>query len=160
MQWVALAVVCLALIVLAYYSPKIGFSLLGAIAAIIGTLYFLNLDESETTSFPVERELVQLGEVHVQTSYGDSWDYLGRVTNMSDKTITDVQFEITLRDCPSGTTSVSDECPVIGEQVDFVALNVPPRQSRDFRDNINFKNAVQKGELFWNFELIGVRVTD
>lgn len=160
MQWVALAIVCTALVVVSYYSPKVGFSLLGAIGAIVGTLYFLNLDESSNPDFPVERESVQLDDVNTQESYGESWDYSGRVSNSSEKVITDVLIKITLRDCPAGTETVSDECPIIGEQVDFVALNVPPRQARDFRDNISFKNAVQKGILFWDFELVGVRVTD
>ena len=160
MQWIALAVVCTALIVVSYYSPKIGFSLLGALAAIIGTLYFLNLDESEKTSFPIDRESVQLSDTDAEESYGGSWDYSGRLANSSGKVITDARIRITLRDCPAGTEAVSDECPVIGEEVDFVAINVPPRQARDFRNNITFKNAVQKGVLFWNFELIGVRVTD
>jgi len=160
MQWVALAVVCTALIVVSYYSPKIGFSLLGAIGAIVGTLYFLNLDESETSNFPIERESVQLDDVNAQESYGESWDYSGRVSNSSGKVITDVLIKITLRDCPDGSGTVNDECPIIGEQVDFVAINVPPRQARDFQDNISFKNAVQKGTLFWDFELVGVRVTD
>lgn len=160
MQWVALAIVCTALIVVSYYSPKIGFSLLGAIGAIVGTLYFLNLDESETSNFPIERESVQLDDVNAQESYGESWDYSGRVSNSSGKVITDVLIKITLRDCPSGSGTVNDECPIIGEQVDFVAINVPPRQARDFQDNISFKNAVQKGVLNWDFELVGVRVTD
>ena len=160
MQWVALAVVCTALIFVSYYSPKVGFSLLGGIAAILGTLYFLNLDESALSDFPIDRDSVELSEVSAQVSYGESWDYSGRISNSSNKVITDARIKITLRDCPAGTETVSDECPVIGEKTDFVAINVPPRQARDFLDNISFKNAVQKGVLFWDFELIGVRVTD
>ncbi|MDE0309747.1 MAG: hypothetical protein OXI60_07965 [Acidiferrobacterales bacterium] len=160
MHWIALAIVCTALVVVSYYSPKVGFSLLGAVGALVATLYFLNLDESSTAGFPIERELVQLDDVKAEESYGESWDYSGRVSNSSSKVITDVLVKITLRDCPSGTETVTDECPVIGEQVDFVALNVPPRQARDFQDNISFRNAVQKGILFWDFELVGVRVTD
>ncbi|MCE2397408.1 hypothetical protein J4G02_23175 [Candidatus Poribacteria bacterium] len=117
-------------------------------------------DESETSNFPIERESVQLDDVNAQESYGESWDYSGRVSNSSGKVITDVLIKITLRDCPDGSGTVNDECPIIGEQVDFVAINVPPRQARDFQDNISFKNAVQKGTLFWDFELVGVRVTD
>ena len=160
MQWLALVVVCTALIALSYYSPKIGFSLLGALAAILITLYYLNLDESEIAEFPVPRESVVLSETHATESYGDSWNYSGRISNSSDKSVTDVQIKIILHDCPEGTQQITDACVVIGEDVDFVAINVPPRQARDFRDNISFRNADPKGIQLWSFELVSLRVTE
>ena len=52
--------VCIALIFVSYYSTKIGFGLLGAL---LTALYFLNLDDPESTRFPVPRDSVELGNV-------------------------------------------------------------------------------------------------
>lgn len=160
MQWVALGIICVALIFVSYYSPKVGFSLLGGLAVIITALYFLNLEESESKKFPVPRESVELGEINAEKSYGDSWDYTGRISNSSNQTITDVQIRIRLHDCPADASEISDDCDVIGDQVDFVPLTIPARQARDFRDNISFRNAQPKGQPLWRFELEGLRVTD
>lgn len=160
MPYIALAIVCIALIFVSYHSPKIGFGLFGALAVILTALYFLNLDESESKKFPVPRESVELSGVQADASYGDSWDYTGRISNSSGKTITDAQVRILLYDCPEDAESISDSCVVIGDQVDYVPINIPPRQARDFQDNISFRNAAPQGKLFWEFELVGLRVSD
>jgi len=160
MHWVALGVVCIALIFVSYYSPKVGFGLLGALAVILTSLYFLNLDESESQKFPVARESVELSEIQAEKSYGESWDYAGRVTNSSDKAITDVQIRVVLYDCPSGASARTDACVIICYQIDYVPINISPRQARDFTDNISFRHAEPKGSPFWAFELAGLRVAD
>ena len=160
MHWVALGIVCVALIFVSYHSPKIGFGLLGALAVILTSLYFLNLEESDSQKFPVPSDSIELSSVEVSASYGDSWDYTGRVTNSSSKTITDVQIRVVLYDCPTTVNELSDDCVPIGDQVDYVPINVPARQARDFSDNISFRNAVPKGNPFWDFEIAGLRVTD
>ena len=160
MHYVALAVVCAALIFLSYHSPKVGFSLLGALAVVLTALYFLNLEESEISKFPVPKESVALSTNEPTVSYGDSWDYSGRVSNSSDKNITDIQIRITLYDCPTNSGEISTDCVTIGDDVDYVAINIPARQARDFKNNISFRNAQAKGKALWSFELVGIRVTD
>ncbi len=160
MHWVALGVICVALIFVSYHSPKIGFSLLGALAVIFTALYFLNLEDSQSKRFPVPREAIELEGLTANPSYGDSWDYAGRISNTSDKSITDVQIRILLYDCPTTTDKPTADCDLIGDQIDYVSINVPARQSRDFRDNITFRHAVPKGIPFWNFELAGLEVSE
>ena len=160
MHWIALAVVCAALIFVSYHSPKIGFGLLTALGLLIVTLYFLNPDESEDGQFPIPRESVTLTDMRAVESYGEAWNYTGRVSNASDVSLTDLLIKIKLHDCPKNTTESSPECVIIGEDVDFVGLNVPPRQARDIDDTISFRNAVPKGDAKWEFELVGVRVSE
>ena len=160
MQYIALVILCIALIFVSYYSPKIGFGLLGALAVILTALYFLNLDDSESTRFPVPRDSIELGNVRATKSYGDSWDYTGRISNSSSKNVTDVQVKILLYDCPADSESISEDCVVIGDQIDYVPINIPARQARDFQDNISFRNASPQGKLFWDFELVGLRISD
>jgi len=45
MHWVALGVVCISFIFVSYYSPKVGFGLLGALSVTLTSLHFLNLDD-------------------------------------------------------------------------------------------------------------------
>ncbi len=160
MHWVALAIVCVALIFVSYHSPKVGFGLLGALAVVLTALYFLNFEESESERFPIPRESVVISEISATPSYGDSWDYAGRISNSSEKAITDVQIRILLFDCPESAKERTDDCITIGDQVDYVPINIPGRQARDFSNNASFRNSVPNGKPFWEFELVGVRVTD
>ena len=160
MHWIALGIVCIALIFVSYHSPKVGFGLLGALAVLLTALYFINLEDSESKKFPVPRESIQLDNIVAQPSYGDSWDYSGRITNSSTKNVTDVQIRVQLYDCPADAESRTDDCVVIGDQIDYVPINIPTRQARDFSDNVSLTNAVPKGKPFWSFELDGLRVTD
>ena len=161
MHWVITsAIVCVALITLSYYSPKIAFSLLGGLGVLLIALYYLNLDESESERFPISRSDILLTNTSTSKSYADSWDYSGRLANNSDKNVTDVEIRIKLLDCPKTAQYTSGDCIVIGDGVDFVAINIPTRQARDFRDNISFRNAKPNGKPMWEFELVGVRVSD
>ena len=160
MHWIAIGVVCVALIFVSYYSPKIGFGLLAALAVLLTSLYFLNLEDSESKKFPIPKETIVLEVTQTEKSYGDSWEFAGRVSNTSDKNVTDVQVRVLLYDCPAESVERTDACVVIGDKVEFVPINIPTRQARDFTDNVSFRNAVAKGKLFWEFELAGIRVTD
>ncbi len=160
MHLIALALVCVALVVLTYYSPKIGFSLLSGLGALLLALYFLNLEESEIQKFPIPRDQLTLSDMVSEFSYADNWKFSGRITNSSEKTLTDIEINIVLYDCPDGQSEISDACVVIGDIVEFVAVTVPPRQARDFTDNVDVENAVPKGMLLWDYELSGVRVSD
>lgn len=160
MPWIGLAVVCLGLIIVSFYNQKVGFSLLGVIAVIVVGLYFYESNEVSNSSFPVAPENLELTSMSTEISYGDSWDYSGRISNSSNKTVTDLQIRVQLYDCPVQSTSITDDCVVIGEDIDYVSVNVPPRQARDFTDNVSFKNAKPQGKDFWEFELTGVEVSE
>ena len=160
MPWIALAVVCTALVFITYYSPKIGFSLLAAIGILLSLLYLINDEQSDNAEFAVSRDSVTLTETDATNSYGDSWDYSGRITNSSEESVTDVQIRIQIHDCPQDATKITEDCVIIGDDVDFVTVNVPSRQARDFRDTVSFRNAIPKGTALWKFELVGVRISD
>lgn len=155
-----LVLVCAALITITYFSPKIGFGLLGGIVVLVAVLYFANFEDASNPGFEVPPELVKLEDVSARPSYGDSWDYSGRVTNDSNEPIYDIQISLKMYDCQSDSPSSLDECTLIGDQIDFVTLKIPPRQARDFTDNISFRDARPQGSVNWSFELVGVRVVD
>ena len=159
-QILGLVLLCAALIVVTYYSPKIGFGLLGGLAVLVVVLYYVNTDDASNPGFEVPPELVKLENATASKSYGDSWDYKGRITNDSDKPLYDIQVEVSMHDCEEEAQANIDECLLIGQLVDYVSVKVPPRQARDFKDNIAFKDAVPKGFVHWEFKLVGVRVTD
>ena len=160
MHWIALGVVCVALVFVSYHSPKIGFGLLASIGVLLAALYFLNPEDSQDANFPIAKESVVLSDMKITASYAGSWTYSGRISNLSEVSITDMRVKIQLYDCPDGATEVSDECVKIGEEVDFVAINVPPRQARDIEDTISLRNAVPKATALWEFELVGLRVAE
>lgn len=160
MHLIALALVCVALVVLTYYSPKVGFSLLSGLGALLLALYYLNLEESEVQEFPIPRDQLVLSDMVSEFSYADNWKYSGRISNSSEKTLTDIEIKIVLYDCPDSHSEISDACVIIGDLVEFVAVTVPPRQARDFTDNVDVDNAIPKGMLLWDYELVGARVSD
>ena len=106
------------------------------------------------------RDSIELGNVQAIKPYGDSWGYSGRISNSSSKDVTDVQVKILLYDCPADSESISEDCVVIGYQIDYVPINMPSRQAMDFQDNVSFRNAAPQGRLFWDFELVGLRISD
>lgn len=160
MHLIALAIVCVALVVLTYYSPKVGFSLLSGLGALLLALYYFNLEESEVPAFQIPRDQLVLSNMVSEFSYADNWKYSGRISNSSEKTLTDIEIKIVLHDCPEGQSEISDACVIIGELVEFVGITVPPRQARDFIDNVDVENAIPKGTLIWDYELVGARVSD
>ncbi len=159
MPWIALALVCVALVVLTYYSPKIGFASLSGLGVLLIALYFLNLDESENVELPVPRDQLVLSDMNSELSYADNWRYSGRISNSSQKTLTDIEIKIVLYDCPDVHTE-TDNCLIIGDVVEFVPVTVPPYQARDFVDNADFRNANPKGTRVWEYELVNARFTD
>ena len=78
------------------------------------------------------RDSIEFGNVQATKSYGDSWDYSGRISNSSGKNVTDVQVKILLYDCPSDSESISEDCVMIGDQIDYVPIKIPSRQARYF----------------------------
>ena len=160
MQWIALAAACVALIVLTYYSPKIGFAMLSFLAALLIGLYYFNLDKSEIREYQVSQDQVQLSNLNTELSYADNWIYSGRITNSSSQTLTDVELKVKLYDCPATQSEITDSCIVIGEVDEFLTLTVPPRQARDFSDNVYFKNAMPQGKLMWDYEITGTRASE
>ena len=157
MHYVALIIVCVALIAISFYSRKIAFGLLAVIAIGLTILYYLG-DDGMEGDFEVAADLIVLEDMSAKLSYGDNWNYTGRATNNSEKSVTDLKIRITLRDCEAGKTSL-DDCVVIGDQADLLSINIPPRQARDFSDAVSFEHATPRGELNWTFDLIGVSVS-
>ncbi len=157
-HWILLGVLCIALIALSYYSPKLGFGLLGTLALLLGALYYLDPWGDQANHFDIDPDLVALQKTSMTGAYGDSWNYKGRVTNNSSSALTDIQIKITMRDCATEDAN-PDECVIIGEEVDFVPIVVPPRQARDFINNVSFKHANPKGFVRWSFEVAGIRIS-
>lgn len=158
-HWIALGILCIALVAVSYYSPKIGFSVLAVIALSLTALYYFDSGQEEKPEFEVDPSQIVLSNTRATGAYGDSWNYSGRVANNSSRTVTDVRIKITMSDCES-ESAAPENCVVIGEQVDFVPINIPPRQARDFTNNVSFSNAHPDGAVRWEFELAGVRTSE
>ena len=159
MHIAALAILCVALIVISFFSRKIGFGLLAFFAILLSVLYYVGDEDALEGDLEVEAELIVLENLSAQFAREDEWDYSGRATNNSDKSITDLKIRITLRDCEAGQTP-PDDCVVIGDRADLLSTNIPPRQARDFSEKVTFDNATPRGELNWTFELVGVKVSN
>ena len=159
MHYIALVIVCVALIAISFYSRKIAFAALAVIAIGLTILYYIGDDDVLEGDFEVAADLIVLEDLSAELSYGDNWNYTGRATNNSDKSVTDLKVRITLRDCEAGQTP-PDDCVIIGDQADLLSINIPPRQARDFSDAVSFEHATPRGELNWTFELVGVSVSN
>ncbi len=158
-HWIALGILCLGLIALSFHSPRLGYGLLSAIAISLAALYYFDPWDDEQGQFDIDRSLIVLDSVDATGAYGDGWNYAGRVINNSASAVTDVQIRVTLHDCESEAAPPED-CVIIGQEVDFVPINIPARQARDFDDHISFTHASLKGYAQWEFEIFGARVAN
>jgi len=85
----------------------------------------------------------------------------GRVINSSaDYTLTQVNFDVKLYDCPSEAAPLSD-CFTIGEDEGYARLSTPPGQLRSFTATLLFVNMPDiEGVLRWEYAVNALRALE
>ena len=149
MQWVLLGVIIVALLYLARYSPKIAYSILGAlvigaIAIVISTSELGKNNRSKILADDIEIE----NPVMVQ-SYGGSYRFNARlINNNADMSAKELAISITMLDCEDEAS-----CSVIGQREERVILQIPPGQARDLSRTVSFDNASSTKNLKWEHKV-------
>jgi hypothetical protein len=100
---------------------------------------------------------IAMSEMRLSTSYGGS--VTGRIANRSRDTLDNVEFKVTVYDCPTEVASIS-ACTVVASPTVSAYETVPPGESRDFHKYVGLPSALQiRGTMRWTSDLLKVRAT-
>lgn len=155
MQFIALIVIVICLIAIAYRDLKTGLISLAGILLAASLFYYFSPDDS-----PRGKTLSLLGEVEIsQTSisrgYADGFVLELRILNNNrERVLQHFTVQSTLSDCNADQS----QCLIIGEEKNVVKLRIPPGQARDTVINLRTRqlNPIQ-GFAVWKHEIIGVK---
>jgi len=151
MAWIVGIVIIILLVVSAGFRKFAGVLIL--VCAIGGFLFWQYQENEEKQSknrIPTSELLFE--GVSLKSSYS-SYDFVGRITNNSNKyTLKGVQLKLTFRDCAKDNQS---NCVIIGEEEEYIYINIPPKQARDFKENVYLNSDIDvKGKMIWNYTII------
>jgi hypothetical protein len=99
----------------------------------------------------VERRLLSRRGQAPESDLGAERIFTGRVRNKSTRyELSAIQVELTVKDC------VEDDCEIIGQDTSAITLDIPPGQSRDFRETFSFKPTLGKprGRFVWSHRVV------
>jgi hypothetical protein len=156
MAWlVAAGIVVVFLLFLAgYRKSALGLFVAAVIAGFLVYQYGQRMEQEKRTRIKPS-ELV-LEKVVLEPTFRSSYDLTGTISNKSESYQLDgISFRVTLRDC-LGKDKAS--CTVIGEAETYVALTIPPQQTRSFTGSLYFGTGPirVKGRLDWDYEIISI----
>ncbi len=155
MQFVALIVIIISLIAIAYRDLRMALLSLAGIALAAVVFYFLSADDLGLPGGEPFKASVSLHEPQISHGYDDGFVLNVRVENdHHSQTLQNLVIRSTLSDCNTDGTS----CLVIGEENSVVKLRIPPGQARDAQVNLRIKqlNPI-RGEAVWQHSVEGVR---
>jgi len=96
---------------------------------------------------------LSFGNVTLQNTPRDiGFDLMGKITNHSRETLRDLEFEVTLEDCPVGP----GQCQVVKQQSEKPLVEIPPNQTRTFTAHLDFPNLPQnkQDQQFFSWRII------
>lgn len=155
MQFIALAVIIISLIAIAYRDLRMALLSLAGIVLAAVVFYFLSADD---LGLPGDNALlisVSLQEPQISSGYADGFVLNVRIeNNHGSQTLQNMVIRSRLSDCRADGSN----CLVIGEENSVVKLRVPPGQARDAQINLRIKqlNPIL-GEAVWQHSVEGVR---
>lgn len=150
MKWLAVIVILILLAVSAGFRKFAG--ILIFVSAIGGILIwqYQNYDEKQSRKLILPSELT-FEEVSLEPS-GGSYDFIGRIINHSHKyTLRGVQLQLTISDCAKND---NNNCIIISEVDEYIYINIPPKQARDFKKNFSLYSDINiKGNLALDYTI-------
>jgi len=155
MQFVALLVIIISLVAIAYRDLKMGLLSLAGVALAALAFYLFSGDELKGIAGDKLTEQVQLVDMRISRGYADGFVLNVRIENNHDSlTLQNLVIRSTLSDCNDDAT----KCLVIGEEDSVVKLRIPPGQARDAVVNLRIKqlNPI-RGVAVWKHVVVGVR---
>ena len=153
MQWILLAVLIAALLVLSRYFPKVAFSILGVLVAGAIAIVLTTTDMGEVRRSGVPPDSIKIENPVLTEAYANSYRFNGRFVNTHDKkAVRESTLSVTMLDCP-----LEGKCIVIGQQEKRINQEIPPGQARDVATTLTFGNARAAGELRWEIKITNTR---
>lgn len=91
---------------------------------------------------------VELADLRLGNSYGSSWTLTGNATNKSSHTITSLEIQATIQNCPAGKP-----CVTIGQTSVYNSVNIPPGQMRALSGYASFPNLPPLDGWTWHYSI-------
>ena len=153
MQWVLLAVLVAALLVLSRYFPRVAFSLLGVLVAGAIIIVFSTTELGETHRSGLPPDNIKIENPVLTEAYAGSYRFSGRFVNTHEsRKARDTTLSVTMLDC-----SPSGDCVVIGQQEKRINQEIPAGQARDVSTTLTFHGAAPSGEIRWEIKITDTR---
>lgn len=151
MQIIALIIIALCLIAIAYRDFKTALISLFAILAAAMLFYFFSPQENTDNALLKQ---VSLSQSTITIGYANGFVLNTRIHNADlHQTVQTILVRSSLKDCNADQS----QCLTIGEQDNLIKTRIPPRQARDVRVNLNIKQLSPiEGASVWAHQAIGV----
>ncbi len=144
MKWLAIIILLVLLAVSAGFRKFAGILIL--ICAVGGLIIwqYQIYEKNQTRNNILPSELI-FEDLSLEPSY-ESYDITGRIINNSDThTLSGVQLKLTVSDCKNDD---KNDCIIISETDEYIYINIPSKQARDFKKNIYLYSDINiKGTL-------------
>lgn len=150
MKWLAGIIILILLLVSAGFRKFAGIFVL---ICVVGGLLFWQYQEYEKNK---SRNRIALSElvfenIAFKPSNGN-YEMAGRLINNSEKyTLNGVQLKITAKDCAYNDNT---ECVIISDADEYIYINIPAKQARDFKKDIYLYSDQNIGDrLVWDYAI-------
>jgi len=159
MVWIFAIVIIILLVVSAGFRKFSGVIL--AVAVVAGLyFYFQNEHEKEASLSRISQSDLALDNLMLLPDFG-SYKLTGRVTNRSPRyALSDFTLKISMQDCIGEPEKES--CVTIGENSEYIYLQIPPGQARDLNESVYFSGGAPKakGRLTWQYSVAEIHAKD
>ncbi len=155
MQFIALIVIIICLIAIAYRDLKTGMISLAGVLLAATLFYYLSPAETARGKSGHLLVNVELSQTRISRGYADGFVLELRIHNNNpEQVLQNFTILSSLSDCNADQS----QCLVIGEETNVAKLRIPPGQARDTQINLRTKqlNPIQ-GLTIWKHEVTGVK---
>lgn len=150
MKWLAIIVLLTLIAVSAGFRKFAGILIL--ISAVGGLLIwqYQEYAANQSRNNILPSELI-FADISLAPSYR-GYDIIGRIINNSDKhALSGVQLKLAISDCTNGDNS---NCIIISEADEYIYINIPSKQARDFKKDIHLYSDINiKGKLVLDYSI-------
>ncbi len=129
----------------------------GLVALAVGGVWYLIDSNARNTArrYQEARSLVTpdqvvLTDLGLGESYG-LWQMTGSATNRSSHTITQIEIQVRIQNCPTETT-----CVTVGQSTASDYVTIPPSQMRAIDMLPSFPNLPALENWRWNYQVIAI----
>ncbi len=157
MYIVALFVIALSLVAIAYRDFKTALISLGVILLAALLFYFLSPNDQQNQQANALSEQLVLSQSSIDIGYANGFVLKARAqNNHASETVQSIFIRSRLADCPTATSS--PECLTIGEEQNLVKVRIPARQARDFIINLKLKSLSPiQGAAVWTHDIVSAQ---
>jgi len=155
MHYIALIVIIICLIAIAYRDLKSGLISLAGILLAASLFYFFSPNDSPRGKTQRLLDDVDISQTSISLGYADGFVLELRIHNNNhEQVLQNFTVQSSLSDCNADQS----QCLVIGEEKNVVKLRIPPRQARDTNINLRTKqlNPIQ-GIAVWKHQITNVK---